>query len=245
MPVFRLTDDIIFPPPECAEENGLLAVGGDLSEERLLSAYSMGIFPWYQEDSPILWWSPDPRLVMRPEDLKVSRSLGQTVRRGVYRVTMDRAFGEVIRNCAGVRRERGPGTWITGDMIRAYVRLHQSGYAHSVESWHGDDLAGGLYGVSLGGAFFGESMFARKADASKVAFVALVSLLTAWKFELIDCQVTTGHLMRFGAKEVPRSKFLEMLKHALKVPAKRGSWGPPLPRRDDWVERGWGGMRPY
>ena len=228
MPVFLLTEEISFPHPEYAEENGLLAVGGDLSEERLLLAYSMGIFPWYSEDSPILWWSPDPRLVLRPEDLKVSRSLGQTAKRGIYQVTMDSAFSEVIRGCAEVHKGKDSGTWITEDMIRAYIRLHHSGYAHSVESWYEGELAGGLYGVALGGAFFGESMFTRRADASKVAFVALVSRLVFWNFELIDCQVTTGHLMRFGAKEVARPKFLEMLKHAQKVPAKRGGWGTPL-----------------
>lgn len=226
MPVFLLTEEISFPHPEYAEENGLLAVGGDLSEGRLLLACSMGIFPWYPEDSPILWWSPDPRLVLRPEDLKVSRSLGQTAKRGIYQVTMDSAFSEVIWGCAEVHKGKDSGTWITEDMIRAYIRLHHSGYAHSVESWYEGELAGGLYGVALGGAFFGESMFTRRADASKVAFVALVSRLVFWNFELIDCQVTTGHLMRFGAKEVPRSKFLEMLKHALKVPAKPGRWGP-------------------
>jgi leucyl/phenylalanyl-tRNA--protein transferase len=228
MAVFRLTDEIVFPPPEYAEENGLLAVGGDLSEERLLLAYSMGIFPWYSEDSPVLWWSPDPRLVLVPKDMKVSRSLRQTMKKGIYKVTTDRAFDEVMRGCAAVHKRKDCGTWITDDMIRAFGKLHHSGYAHSVESWYEGELAGGLYGVSLGRAFFGESMFTKRADASKVAFATLVRHLAHWNFELIDCQVTTGHLMRFGAKEISRPAFLEMLRHALSVPTQKSRWGNPL-----------------
>ena len=227
MPIYRLTDEIIFPPPEYAEENGLLAVGGDLSEERLLLAYAMGIFPWYSEDSPILWWSPDPRLILIPGELKISRSLKQTIKKGIYEVTMDKAFAQVVINCAEVHRKKDGDTWITQDMLDAYRRLHDSGVAHSVESWYRGELSGGLYGVALGGAFFGESMFTRRTDASKVAFVNLVQYLVQRDFELIDCQVTTEHLMSFGAKRVPRSKFLEILRRALRRPTRRGIWGIP------------------
>jgi leucyl/phenylalanyl-tRNA--protein transferase len=225
MPVYRLTRAITFPPPEYAEEDGLLAVGGDLSEERLLHAYAMGIFPWYEEGSPILWWTPDPRLILLPEEVRISRSLRQTIRKGIYEVTMDTAFDRVVSGCAEVHGERDGRTWITQDMYEAYLRLHRSGVAHSVESWRGGELAGGLYGVALGGAFFGESMFARETDASKVAFVSLLQCLAQWGFELIDCQVTTEHLMRLGAKNVARSTFLEMLRHALQKPTRRGTWG--------------------
>ena len=230
MSVYRLTDKIIFPPPEYADEDGLLAVGGDLSEERLLLAYAMGIFPWYSEDSPILWWSPDPRLILIPKEVRVSRSLKQTIKKGIYEVTMDKAFDRVVRSCAEVHRKKDGKTWITQDMFDAYLRLHGSGVAHSVESWYRRELAGGLYGVALGGAFFGESMFTKRTDASKVAFVNLVHYLLQWDFELIDCQVTTEHLMSLGAKNVSRSKFLGILRHALRRQTRRGIWGiPPLP----------------
>ncbi len=227
MPIFRLTEEIIFPPPEYAEDDGLLAVGGDLSEARLLAAYKMGIFPWYSEGSPILWWSPDPRLVLIPDELKVSRSLRQTLKKRLYRVTFDHAFDRVIRACAEIHRNRDGETWITGDMIRAYAGLHRSGYAHSVETWKEGELVGGLYGVALGGAFFGESMFAARTDASKVAFVYLARRLAEWKFEFIDCQVTTGHLISLGAKEMPRYRFLEMLARALEKPASLERWREP------------------
>ncbi|MCL5062678.1 MAG: leucyl/phenylalanyl-tRNA--protein transferase [Nitrospiraceae bacterium] len=224
MPVFRLSEDLIFPPPEFSEHDGLLAVGGDLSEERLLLAYSMGIFPWYSEGSPILWWSPDPRLVLIPKELKISRSLRQIINKNTYRITIDSSFDEVIRNCSDVHKKKHGGTWITDEMADAYIRLHKSGFAHSVESWHEGDLVGGLYGVSLGGAFFGESMFSKEPNASKVAFVRLVQQLMEWGFKLIDCQVTTEHLMSFGAKEIPRSEFMKMLKQSLKMPTKKGKW---------------------
>lgn len=215
MPVFRLTADLLFPQPELAEEYGLLAVGGDLSEERILLAYSMGIFPWYSDGSPILWWSPDPRLVLMPEELKVSRSLRQAINKGVFSVTMDTAFERVIRNCAEINRKGQRGTWITEEMISAYVRLHFAGCAHSVESWENGELVGGLYGIALGKAFFGESMFAIKSNASKVAFVTLVRHLHKLNFSFVDCQVATEHLKSLGAKEVDRAKFLQMLKKAL------------------------------
>jgi leucyl/phenylalanyl-tRNA--protein transferase len=215
MPVFRLTKELIFPRPELAEEDGLLAVGGDLSKDRLLLAYSMGIFPWYSDDSPILWWSPDPRLVLIPEELKVSRSLRQVISKGVFTVTMNTAFEEVIRNCAEINRKGQHGTWITEEMIKAYIQLHHAGYAHSIESRHEGELTGGLYGIALGKAFFGESMFAKKSSASKVAFVTLVENLRKLHYSVIDCQVTTAHLRSFGAKEVPRAVFLGMLKKAV------------------------------
>lgn len=224
MPVFWLRDDLIFPPPEYAEPDGLLAVGGDLSEKRLLLAYSMGIFPWYSEGSPILWWSPNPRLILIPEEVRVSKSLKQVLTKGVYRITIDTAFDEVIRNCADIHRQKKGSTWITEEMIDAYIGLHKSGFAHSVESWFEEKLVGGLYGVSLGGAFFGESMFSKKPNASKVAFVALVKKLIEWEFILVDCQVTTAHLINFGAKEVSRSEFMKILRHALDMPTKKGKW---------------------
>ena len=215
MPVYRLTEDLLFPPPALAEDDGLLAVGGDLSKERILLAYSMGIFPWYSDGSPILWWSPDPRLVLIPGELKVSRSLSQVIKKGVFSVTMDTAFDRVIRNCAEISRKGQQGTWITEQMISAYIRLHSAGYAHSVESWDKGELVGGLYGIALGKAFFGESMFAIKSNASKAAFVTLVQYLKKLNFSFIDCQVTTEHLKSLGAKEVDREKFLQMLKEAL------------------------------
>jgi leucyl/phenylalanyl-tRNA--protein transferase len=224
VPIFRLTDDLIFPPPDLAEEDGLLAVGGDLSVKRLLLAYSVGIFPWFSEDSPVLWWSPDPRLVLFPDDLKVTRSLRQTFKKAKFSITMDRAFDTVIRNCARVKRGKEKGTWITAEMIHAYTALHRSGYAHSVEAWSEDRLVGGLYGISLGSVFFGESMFTDQSDASKVAFVSLVNQLREWEFTLIDCQMTTRHLQSFGAREIPRIEFMNVLKEALLVPTRKGKW---------------------
>jgi len=225
VPVFRLDERLIFPPPELAED-GLLAVGGDLSPDRLLLAYAMGIFPWYDEGQPILWHSPDPRLVLAAGELHVPRSLERTLRRGTFRITFDVAFGRVVDACAAAKRPGQNGTWITGEMRRAYKRLHRLGYAHSAEAWLGNRLAGGLYGVSLGGAFFGESMFAGAPDASKAAFVALVRRLEGWGIALIDCQVATEHLERFGARAWPRERFLAALGNALEVPTRRGSWCP-------------------
>lgn len=224
MPIYRLPREVSFPDPDLAEPDGLLAVGGDLSPERLLTAYAAGIFPWYGEDTPILWWSPDPRLVLEPERLHVSASLARTMRRGRYRVTADRAFEDVVRRCAARARPGQDGTWIVPEMIDAYVRLHRLGFAHSFEAWEGEALAGGLYGVSLGGAFFGESMFADRPDASKVAFVRSVEWLARWDVRLVDCQVRTEHLARFGAHEIPRAEFLAKLARALDRPTLRGRW---------------------
>jgi leucyl/phenylalanyl-tRNA--protein transferase len=224
MPIFRLVDDIIFPPPDYADPSGLLAVGGDLSSERLLEAYRAGIFPWYSDDQPILWWSPDPRFVLDLDDFKPSRSLKKILRRKVFRVTFDRVFDEVIAACASVPRDGQSGTWITPEMQEAYIHLHGLGYAHSVETWFQDELVGGLYGVSLGKAFFGESMFHRKADASKVALATLVERLKSWDFHFIDSQMTTDHMSRLGAREVSRRIFLKRLKAALSHSNKRGKW---------------------
>ncbi len=211
MPVYRLTDELIFPHPSHADPGGLLAVGGDLSPGRLLLAYSQGIFPWYSDPSPILWWSPDPRLVLFPDDLKISRSLGRVIKKEVFTVTMDRAFGEVIRACAEVRKE----TWITGEMMEAYAALHKLGYAHSFETWHTGRLVGGLYGVALGRAFFGESMFSVMSDASKVALVHLVNFAAGQGYGFIDCQTATEHLKRLGAREITRKEFLRLLREAV------------------------------
>jgi leucyl/phenylalanyl-tRNA---protein transferase len=224
MPIFRLVDEPIFPPPDYADPSGLLAVGGDLSKERLLEAYRLGIFPWYSDDQPILWWSPDPRLVLDLKDFMISRSLRKTLKKGVFQVTFDHAFEQVIQGCAVVPRAAQNGTWITEEMQEAYINLHGLGYAHSVESWFGGKLAGGLYGVSLGKAFFGESMFHLKTDASKVALATLVETLKSWDFQFIDSQMTTEHMVRLGAKELPRRIFLKRLQSALRHPTRRGRW---------------------
>jgi leucyl/phenylalanyl-tRNA--protein transferase len=230
VPVFRLDDRLVFPPVDYAED-GLLAVGGDLSPERLVLAYSQGIFPWYEEGQPILWHSPDPRMVLLPRELKVTRSLRKTLRKGVYDVRLDTAFEDVIGACATTPRPGQDGTWITRGMKRAYAELHRRGVAHSVETWLHGRLVGGLYGVSLGAAFFGESMFAHEPDASKVAFVRIVKQLDAWGIRLIDCQVHTEHLERFGATEWPRTRYLLALEDALAHPTRQGQWrfDPPCP----------------
>jgi leucyl/phenylalanyl-tRNA--protein transferase len=224
MPVYQLGADRVFPPPQEAEPSGLLAVGGDLEPERLLLAYSLGIFPWYSDPDPIFWFSPDPRMILVPSQLRVSRSLRKSLRRDDCELRLDTAFESVITACAQVERPDGAGTWITQDMIDAYTRLHRLGFAHSVEAWQGDALVGGLYGVSIGGSFFGESMFAQRPDASKRAFVALARQLEAWQFDLIDCQVRSQHLARFGAAEWSRESFLDALARSLKRETRRGSW---------------------
>jgi leucyl/phenylalanyl-tRNA--protein transferase len=217
--------DTPFPNVEQAETepNGLLAVGGDLTPQRLVNAYRRGVFPWYNAGQPILWWSPDPRLVLFPERLHVSRSLRKTLRRGVFRVTMDRDFDAVIHACAAPRAADS-GTWLVEEMILAYLRLHQGGLAHSVEVWAGDELAGGLYGVSLGRVFFGESMFSRRSDASKVATWYLTRRLCSWGYRVIDCQMYTEHLVRLGAEEIPRRTLSRLLATWTPVPGSEGSW---------------------
>ena len=225
--MFKLSRRIEFPPPNLAEPDGLLAIGGDLSVERLKLAYSLGIFPWFNLGDPILWWSPDPRLVLFPEEFRVSARLERTIRSRKFRVTFDTAFDRVIAACKRAPRPGQDGTWITEDMQAAYIRLHKAGYAHSVEAWRGEQLVGGLYGVSLGAAFFGESMFARTPDASKVALAALVERLRAWEFHFIDCQVHTRHLASLGAREIPRPDFLQRLDHTLERPTRTGNWTNP------------------
>ena len=215
MPVFRLGLEPVFPPAALAEPEGLLAIGGDLSPDRLLAAYRMGIFPWYEPGGPILWWSPDPRLVLFPGELQVSRRLRRTIRQGRFEVRHNTAFDQVIRACAETPRAHEDGTWITPEMQRAYIRLHELGCAHCTEAWRDGRLVGGVYGVQVGRCFCGESMFHHETDASKVAFVALVETLAAEGIELIDCQITSEHLIRFGAREISRSRFLQLLEAGL------------------------------
>ena len=224
MPIFLLSDRIAFPHPNLARKDGLLAVGGDLSQDRLLLAYKMGIFPWYSESEPILWWSPDPRLVLYPCEIKVSKSLKKILKNKIFSVTIDQAFNQVITSCARIRLQKNEGTWIDEDMIKAYCGLHESGFAHSVEAWYEGELAGGLYGVSLGRCFFGESMFTRISNASNVAFVFLAEYLKSLSFDIIDCQVSTEHLINFGAREIPRKDFLKQLEKSLEAPTKKGRW---------------------
>ena len=222
MPVYRLDERLVFPPPEHGPRRGPIAVGGDLRPERLLLAYSMGIFPWQGE--PLHWHSPDPRMVLLADELRVSRSLRRTIHRGTFRITLDQAFAAVMTACATVPRPGQDGTWITPAMVEAYSEIHRRGVAHSVEAWRGATLAGGLYGVSLGATFFGESMFAYETDASKVAFVALVEQLQRWSMPLVDCQVHTEHLASLGAREWPRRDFLAALHAALERPTRLGPW---------------------
>jgi len=225
--IFRLPRQHVFPDPRLSEPDGLLAVGGDLSEERLLRAYAGGIFPWYGPGSPILWWSPDPRMILLPRELHVPRSLRRTMRAGRFEIRLDTAFDEVVRRCADRERPGQDGTWITPEMARAYGKLHRRGLAHSAEAWLDGELAGGLYGVSLGATFYGESMYADRPDASKAAFATLVEWLADRGFDLVDCQVETEHLRRFGARDVPREEFLERLRASLERPALAGPWRLP------------------
>ncbi|PIE71970.1 MAG: leucyl/phenylalanyl-tRNA--protein transferase [Deltaproteobacteria bacterium] len=224
-PIYRLSNALAFPDPLEGRRDGLLAVGGDLKPERLLLGYQLGIFPWYTEDEPILWWSPDPRMVLFPEQLHIPRSLKKSIRKGRYRITADTVFSQVITACAHTPRPFQDGTWLVTDMIAAYHRLHQLGFAHSFEAWNAEgQLVGGLYGVSIGRCFFGESMFSLQPDASKTAFVKAVAWLEKQEIELIDCQVTTDHLERFGGVEISRQDFLEHLAAAVNHPTRRGRW---------------------
>ncbi len=224
MPVFRLSKRILFPHPSLAEETGLLAVGGDLSPERLLAAYRLGIFPWYSEGDPLLWWFTSPRLVLVPGELIVPRRLVRKIRQHPFTIRYDHDFARVIRDCARHRTNHGEETWIVEEMQRAYLRLHHLGYGHSVECWQGETLAGGLYGLRLGKVFFGESMFTRITDASKIALVALVNQLKRLGVELIDCQMTTGHLLRFGAREIDGGEFLQLLGQLIQSTTPDGKW---------------------
>ncbi len=227
MPVFLPTDSAAFPPLWAASEEGLLAVGGDLSRKRLVTAYANGIFPWYDEDAPILWWAPPQRCMLRPKEAHIPRSLRRVINSRCFSITADSAFAPVIRSCARVSRPGQQGTWIVPEMVKAYVDLHEAGYAHSVEAWRDGQLVGGVYGVALGGGFFGESMFFAAPEASKVCFIWLAKLLQTWGFTLIDCQQVTDHLLRFGAYAVPRDAFMEALAEALRVPGQPGKWVMP------------------
>ena len=224
MTIYQLTDQLLFPNPEEAEPEGILAVGGDLTAERLLLAYRKGIFPWYSAGQPILWWSPDPRLLLYLSEIHISKSLRRIINSQRFEIRFDTNFDRVIKNCALVYRKNQDGTWITEQMRQAYGQLFQDGYAHSVESYFEGELVGGLYGLSIGKAFFGESMFSNKSEASKIALVALVEKLTLWDFHFIDCQVPTDHLKQMGAVEVERSLFLEQLKQASMAESIRGPW---------------------
>ena len=221
-PIQWLNDDPrLFPRHEYAlkEPNGLLAAGGDLSCERLLNAYSLGIFPWYSEDDPILWWSPDPRCVLIPDEFKPSRSLSKAIRKSGYKVTSNKCFEEVVTECAAPRLKQD-GTWINTHIIESYSNLHKLGYAHSVECWDENELIGGLYGIAVGRAFFGESMFSKKSNSSKIAFAFLCKKLRDWGFEIIDCQVHNPHLESLGAIEIPRAEFLKKLNVAIRLEPK-------------------------
>jgi leucyl/phenylalanyl-tRNA--protein transferase len=228
VPVYALGRALAFPPPDHAED-GLLAVGGDLSAERLLLAYRSGIFPWYDEDLPILWHCPDPRCVLVVDRLHVGRTLRRVLAKHTYDIRFDGAFERVIRACKATPRAGQDGTWLTDDMVRAYVRLHRMGYAHSVEAWHGQELVGGLYGVSLGRIFFGESMFSWQSNASKVALVRLAEKVAKWGFRVIDAQVATPHTLAMGAEEWPRARFLQVLREELGHPTRKGSWASADP----------------
>ncbi len=214
-----------FPPVQRAlrDPAGLLAAGGDLSPARLTMAYSQGIFPWYSPGEPILWWSPDPRMVLFPQELVVQRSLAKVLRKRQYEIRVDTVFAEVIAGCSKPRAGQS-GTWISAEMIAAYTRLHQMGVAHSIETWIDGRLAGGLYGIALGRAFYGESMFTLVPDASKIAFVHLVRQLQCWGFGVIDCQMNTAHLARFGAREIPRTEFIAQLNNLINLPAVLTPW---------------------
>ncbi len=213
--LYALDDNLWFPAVEFAEDCGLLAVGGDLAPERLLLAYSLGIFPWYNPGEPILWWSPDPRCVIFPSKLHISRSLQRFMSKGRYRISFNADFAGVIGWCRRLRAGGdGSGTWITAEMEQAYTHLHQLGFAHSVECWDGDTLVGGLYGICLGRCFFGESMFSRSSNASKVVLVHLLKSLEKKGFEFLDCQQTSDHLLSMGAEEIPRQEFLQYLQQA-------------------------------
>lgn len=224
MPIFRLNKELAFPDPSYAEKEGILAIGGDLSVDRLILAYANGIFPWPRKNAPLLWWSPDPRMVLYPRDYKASKSLKQLIRSKKYTHSYDRDFASVIRECAFIPRPGQDGTWITKDMIKAYLKLHREGFAHSVETWYEGELVGGLYGVSLGKAFFGESMFYKMRDASKFAFYHLVEVLKKWDFELIDAQQDTPHMRSLGAISIARDEFMELLENAVSHPTFKGNW---------------------
>lgn len=217
-----MSEDFLFPDPETSDPQGLLLIGGDLLPERILQAYSQGIFPWFNPGSPVLWWSPNPRLILYPQEFKISRSLKKSLKKN-FRVSIDEAFQQVITACA-TNADRDGHTWITKEMIEAYTQLHHMGYAHSFEVWQENNLVGGLYGISLGHAFFGESMFHKTTDASKIAFYFLSQMMSNWGFHFIDCQMPSPHLQSLGAKIIHRKEFIRLLKLALEHPTKQGTW---------------------
>lgn len=235
MSIQWLRDDQPLPSPRDALGEGIVAIGGTPTPERLFEAYSTGIFPWPHDGLPLLWFSPDPRFVLPPGDIHLHKSLKKRLRKGEYTVRADTDFAGVMRGCQDAFRPGQDGTWITDEMIAGYTALHELGFAHSIETWKDDQLVGGLYGVSIGGMFFGESMFARASDASKVAFATLAANLLTWGFNLIDCQVHTEHLERFGAVEIPRPLFLDLLDTSLVRPTKRGQWTLDVPATDVWA----------
>ena len=230
----RLQNASFFPPVETAlaEPNGLLAMGGDLSLERLLDAYRHGIFPWFNPGEPILWWSPDPRMVLVPGEVRVTRSLAKRMRNAGFELRVDTAFADVMQACAGPRAGE-TGTWISPAMVAAYTRLFDAGYAHSVETWRDGRLVGGLYGVAIGRMFYGESMFSREADASKVALARLARQLEQWEFGLIDCQMETAHLVSLGARTIPRAAFAARLAELVNLPHRPGPWTFSPEAQDD------------
>jgi leucyl/phenylalanyl-tRNA---protein transferase len=224
MPVYQLPDEIIFPHPSEAEADGLLAIGGDLSPNRILAAYVNGIFPWYNPGEPILWWSPDPRCVLFPEKLKISKSLAALIKKNIFQIRFDTNFLAVIKNCATAKRADELGTWISDDIINAYNQLHELGYAHSVETYRDNKLVGGLYGIAFGKVFFGESMFFLEPNASKVAFCSLIEKLLKLNYQIVDNQVTNKHLLSLGAEEIERDKFIDVLKIYAINTNKPGKW---------------------
>lgn len=217
------TPETQFPSPDTASEDGLVAVGGEITVKRVLSAYRQGIFPWYSDDQPVLWWSPEPRALLYPDAIKISRSLAKVLRSGHFHVTADRAFEQVIRGCASPRSDGG-GTWITDEMMKTYIRLHQLGYGHSIEVWHNNTLVGGLYGLALGSAFFGESMFSKETNASKVALVELATFARRNGIDFIDCQLPTAHLTSMGAVDISREEYLAILEQALQQADRTERW---------------------
>jgi leucyl/phenylalanyl-tRNA--protein transferase len=223
MPIFPLGKDILFPPVELATEEWIIAIGGDLSCERLLAAYRQGIFPWYTPPEPVLWWSPDPRMILFPHEVRVSESMRRILKKGEFSFTCDTRFREIMLGC-GAPRKSGPETWISEDILESYCRLHEMGYAHSVETWKNGELAGGLYGVSLGSVFIGESMFHKVTNASKAAFIVFARRLAELGFTLIDCQVYTPHLASLGAWTIPRRDYLKLLRQCLQHTDRVGNW---------------------
>lgn len=223
MPIYVLGKEIVFPPAKMASQEGIVAVGGDLSPQRLLNAYANGIFPWYSEAEPILWWSPSPRMVLFPKELHISKSMKRLLNKNLFQLTFDRNFKEVIKNCRAPRKNQ-KGTWITEEMREAYVSLHELGFAHSAEVWQDKQLVGGIYGISLGKCFFGESMFSKKSNASKFVFIKLAQQLLKMEFLMLDCQVPSEHLKSLGARAIPRKDYLALLKEGLKHKTLIGNW---------------------